>query len=113
MSAASGMKIKEKQEKPMDEKNDKLSMAKKIARGKIEFIRHFIVYIAVMAVLAIINNLVDRGGYQWWRWPAIFWGIGVFINFLVVYVFKGAGLKKLEQEMIRKEMERMDDGKQS
>ena len=92
----------------MGEEDKKLKEAKKIARGKVEFIRHFIVYIAVMVVLAIINNLTDAS-YQWWLWPALFWGIGVFINFLVAFVFKGGGLKKLEKDLVQKEMERMKD----
>jgi hypothetical protein len=61
-----------------------------------------------MILLAIINNLT-YSGYQWWLWPALFWGIGVFINFLTVYVFRGGGLKNLEENILKKEMERMED----
>jgi hypothetical protein len=91
------------------EKKDKIyEQAKKTARNKIEFIRHLIVYVAVIAGLAVINNLTSSG-YQWWLWPALFWGIGVLANFLVAFVFRGGGLKALEQEFIRKEMERMEE----
>jgi hypothetical protein len=92
----------------MEEDDKKLKEAKKIAHGKIEFLRHFIVYIAVMVLLAIINNLT-YSGYQWWLWPALFWGIGVFINFLVAFVFKGGGLKNLEKNLVEKEIEKMKD----
>jgi protein-S-isoprenylcysteine O-methyltransferase Ste14 len=90
----------------MVSENAQEKLARKRARGKIEFIRHLIVYLAVMALLAIINNVTFRG-YQWWLWPALFWGIGVIINFLIAFVFKGGGLKKLEQELYRKEMEKL------
>jgi phosphatidylglycerophosphate synthase len=91
----------------MVNKNEKLKKATEIARNKIGFIRHFIVYITIMIVLAIINNLT-YSGYQWWLWPAFWWGIGVLINFFVVYIFKG-GLKRLEEDLLKKEMERIED----
>jgi two-component system LytT family sensor kinase len=90
----------------MGTENTQEKLARKIARGKTEFIRHLIVYLSVMALLAVINNVTFRG-YQWWLWPALFWGIGVIINFLIAFVFKGGGLKKLEQELYRKEMEKL------
>lgn len=92
----------------MEKENQKYKQVRQIVQRKIGFIRHFIVYIIVMIVLAIINN-VTSSGYQWWLWIALWWGIGVIINFLIAFVFKGGGLKKLEKELIRKEMERMKD----
>ncbi|UCB46170.1 MAG: 2TM domain-containing protein [Spirochaetota bacterium] len=92
----------------MDEKQ--YSQAKKIAKQKVAFIRHFITYVIVLAVLAVINNLTSRG-YQWWLWIALFWGIGVFINFLNAYLFRGGGLKSIEKQLIKKEMERMNNEK--
>jgi uncharacterized membrane protein YdbT with pleckstrin-like domain len=92
----------------MDEKQ--YAQAKKIARQKVAFIRHFITYIIVLAVLAAINNLTSRG-YQWWLWIALFWGIGIFINFLNAYLFRGGGLKSIEKQLIQKEMERMKNEK--
>jgi hypothetical protein len=80
--------------------------ARKIAKNKISFIRHLITYVAVILVLALINN-VTHPGRQWWLWVALFWGIGVFFNFLNAFIFKGGGLKKLEEEMTQKEFERL------
>jgi hypothetical protein len=94
----------------VEQKDKKYEQAKKIAKNKVEFIRHLIVYVAVIAALAVINNLTSSV-YQWWLWPALFWGIGVLANFLVAFVFRGGGLKKLEQELIKKEMERMEEEK--
>ena len=93
----------------MEKKEDKLAKARKIAKAKVEFIRHLGIYALVMVVLAVINNITSPGGYQWWIWPAIGWGIGVFINFLVVFVFKGSNLKKLEEQLAQKELEKMKD----
>lgn len=80
--------------------------ARKIAKNKISFIRHLITYIAVILVLALINN-ITHADRQWWLWVALFWGIGVFFNFLNAFIFKGGGLKKLEEEMTQKELERL------
>ena len=81
-------------------------LARKIAKNKISFVRHLITYIAVILILALINN-ITHAGRQWWLWVALFWGIGVFFNFLNAFIFKGGGLKKLEEEMIQKELERL------
>ncbi|UCB45343.1 MAG: 2TM domain-containing protein [Spirochaetota bacterium] len=82
------------------------NQAKKIAQNKIAFLKHFIVFIFVMAVLAAINNLTDSG-YQWWLWPALWWGIGVFLHFLFSFIFRGGGLKRLEEDLVKKEMNRI------
>lgn len=91
----------------MENEENKLKKAKKRAKDKIDFIRHLIIYIIVIIVLAIINNVTDPG-YQWWLWPAGFWGIFVFINFLKAFVFKGGGLKRFEEQLTQKELEKMD-----
>jgi hypothetical protein len=91
----------------METKEKKVEMAKKIAKGKVDFIRHLGTYIFVMIVLAVINNVTDPGGYQWCLWPAGIWGLFVLINFLKVFVFKGATLKRFEDQLAQKELERM------
>jgi uncharacterized membrane protein YdbT with pleckstrin-like domain len=95
-----------KEKKTMNENDKKLEKAKKIAKNKISFIRHFITYISVVFVLAVINNIFSRGS-QWWLFVALIWGVFVFFNFLSAYVFKGGGLKKLEEDLVKKEMEKM------
>lgn len=92
----------------MEKKDEKLASAKKVAREKIGFIRHLIVYVAVIVVLIIINN-VTYSGYQWWKWPALGWGIGVFFHFLGTWGFKGRKLKGLEERLTEKEMEKLKD----
>ena len=88
----------------MPAEDDKLEIARKLARKKLDFIRHFVTYALVMIVLAIINNLTSPG-YQWWLWPALFWGIGVVSHFLTSFVFQGG----FEKRLVQRELERMKD----
>jgi fatty acid desaturase len=100
-------KTKVVQETKKDEIDAKrLEQARKVAKNKISFIRHAITYLIVMAVLAAINN-VTFGGYQWWLWPALGWGIGLAFHFAESFVFSGMNMKRLEEELTRKELERM------
>jgi 2TM domain len=96
----------DRKEEPMAVRDEKLERAKKIAHRKMDFLRHVIIYLLVMAVLAIINNISTPGGYQWWLWPALGWGIGVVANFLSAFLYSGGSLEK---RLIQKEMERMGD----
>ncbi len=82
--------------------------ARQVAKNKVSFIRNFIIYIVVLAVLAAINNLTS-GGYQWWLWVALFWGIGLIFNFLKAFILRGGGLERLEERLTRQEMERRGD----
>ncbi len=93
----------EKSEK--GEKTDRYEMARKIAVRKVEFIRHAAIYLVVMAVLALINNTTG-GGYQWWLWPALGWGIGVVSHFLSAFVSSSGGLV---ERVTKRELEKMDD----
>jgi hypothetical protein len=89
-------------------KDEKLEQARRIARRKMDFLRHVIIYLLVMAVLAIINNVVAGAGYQWWLWPALGWGIGVVAHFLSAFLYSGGNLEK---RLIQKELEKLDDEK--
>jgi uncharacterized membrane protein YdbT with pleckstrin-like domain len=86
---------------------ERIEQARKIAQGKVGFIRHFLIYVVVIAFLAIINN-VTYSGYQWWLWPALGWGIGVVLNFFSVYLFQG---KALEERIMKSELDKMGEDK--
>ena len=90
--------------------DNNIEAAKKIAKNKVSFIRHFISYIVVLIILAIINN-VGPTQNQWWLWIALIWGVFLLINFIKAFIFKGGGLKKLEEDLVRKEVERMGAAK--
>jgi hypothetical protein len=80
--------------------------AAKRAREKVKFIRHLIVYLSVLAILALINN-VTGNEEQWWLWVAFGWGIAVFFHFMGAFVFRGGGLLNLEERFTEKELERI------
>jgi uncharacterized membrane protein YcjF (UPF0283 family) len=96
------------EDKKNETADDNIEAAKKRAKNKVSFIRHFISYIIVLIILAIINNVTDAQN-QWWLWVALIWGIFVLINFIKAFIFQGGGLKKLEDDLVKKEMERMGD----
>ncbi len=84
--------------------DEKREIARKRAKGKMDFIRHLGTYIVVMVVLIIINNATSTS-YQWWIWPAGGWGIAIVGHLLGTFVFSD----RLEQKLIDKELEKMDE----
>ena len=100
--------IKENEEDRMEDKEKRQEMAKKIAKSKVDFLRHLGTYVFVMIVLAVINNATNPGGNQWWLWPAGIWGAFILANFFKVFVFKGGAMKRYEDELVRRELEKMD-----
>ena len=92
----------------MEKEETKKERAKKIAKEKVDFIRHLIVYVFVIIILAVINNVTNPGGYQWWLWPAGFWGLFVLINFLKTYAFHGGRVKRFEEKLTKKELKKME-----
>ena len=89
----------------MADANDKYKLARKIAERKVGFIRHAAIYLLVIAGLAIINN-VTNGGYQWWLWPALGWGIGVASHFLSAFLYQSGALV---DRVAKRELEKMDE----
>jgi hypothetical protein len=86
---------------------EKLELARRIAQRKVGFIRHAVVYLLVMAGLAIINN-ATWGGYQWWLWPAFGWGIGVASHFLSAFLYQSGSLV---ERVAKRELEKMEEPK--
>lgn len=93
----------------MENEEKKQERAKKIAKAKIDFIRHLGIYVVVIIILAVINNVTNPGSRQWWLFPAIIWGIFVLINFLKTFIFHGGRVKRFEERLIKKELEKMDN----
>lgn len=54
------------------------------ARRRVEeekgFYNHLFVYIAFVVFFFVLNQLTARA--QWWFWPSLGWGIGVFAHFM-------------------------------
>jgi hypothetical protein len=89
----------------MSDMNEKLVLARGIARRKVAFIRHSITYLVVLVGLALINNLT-WGGYQWWLWVAFGWGIGVVSHFLSAFLYQSGSLV---ERLAKRELEKMDE----
>ncbi len=89
----------------MADANDKYKLARKIAERKVGFIRHAAIYLLVIGGLALINN-VTYGGYQWWLWPALGWGIGVASHFLSAFLYQSGALV---DRVAKRELEKMDE----
>jgi hypothetical protein len=93
----------------MSDMNEKLALARNIARRKVAFIRHASSYLVVIAGLALVNNLgyaSDWPRYQWWLWVAFGWGIGVVAHFLSAFLYQSGSLV---ERLAKRELEKMDD----
>jgi hypothetical protein len=91
----------------MSNQDERYNIALRIARRKVGFIRHAVIYFIVIAGLAIINN-ATWGGYQWWLWTAFGWGVGVVAHFFSAFFFQSGGLV---DRIARHEMEKMNEEK--
>lgn len=81
--------------------------AEKRADEKIAFYKHLFSFIGVNLMLIILNFLTLGNGNGWWfYWITIFWGIGLLIHFLKVFVLNGK-FDGNRDEMIEKEMEKL------
>jgi hypothetical protein len=82
---------------------EKYKKAEKIVEAKLGFYRHLIVYLAVNALLFIIN-VITAPHELWFYWPLIGWGIGLFFH--GVGVFSHAKTSSLKERMIEKEVKK-------
>src|SRR5260221_2125603 len=60
-----------------------LFRARKRAKAEVGFYVHFMTYLGVIALLALINLMTTF--YPLLLWPAIGWGIGVFSHYMAVF----------------------------
>ncbi len=90
----------------MADANEKYQQARRIAVRKVAFIRHAIIYLIVIAGLALINNVGTMTGYQWWLWVAFGWGVGVVSHFLSAFLYQSGSLV---ERIAKREMEKMDE----
>ena len=64
--------------------------AKKIIEHRIVFFIHFGIYLAVIALLFLMNIISAPHTGFWFLWPAIFWGAGILVHgcFVLLYSHK-------------------------
>jgi phosphotransferase system glucose/maltose/N-acetylglucosamine-specific IIC component len=76
--------------------------AKKRVEDKKGFYTHLIVYVLVNIFLVIIWAVTTPGGYPWFIWPIIGWGVGLVFHFFATFVFNrktGWEERELEKEV--------------
>lgn len=87
------------------DEESRIEIARKRVREKLGFLKHFLTYIVVIAFLAVVNN-TTWGGYQWWIWPALGWGVGIISHFFSAFLFRGSAF---EDRLLERELKNMDD----
>lgn len=80
--------------------------AEKKVDEKLKFYRHLFSYMLVIAILLIVNAIFTPE-YWWVLWVALFWGLGVLVNFLRVFILYDKFDDSYRDNMIDKEMEKM------
>ncbi len=85
---------------------EQMKVARERAESKAGFFMHFLIYLFVNAVLAIVNVLSNTDEL-WFMWITLLWGIGIGLHFLTVFVFN-TFLESYTENEIKKELEKMD-----
>ena len=78
----------------------------KLARKRVEekkgFFSHLAVYIVVNIILILVWAFASGGGFPWFIFPLIFWGIAVLAHFLTVFRSKGSFTERMVEDEYRK-----------
>jgi hypothetical protein len=80
--------------------------AKRRVNARIGFYSHLFSYIGVNILLVTIYLLTMGGGYPWFIWPALGWGVGVVIHFVQISGF-GQTQEQNWRQQVEQEMYRM------
>jgi len=75
-----------------------------LARKRVEFRSHLIVYIVINSCLWIIWYATG-GNYPWPVWPLVGWGVGLFFHYVFDYRASSLFSEQDEYEKLKKEME--------
>ena len=68
---------------------------RELARKRVDFRRHLVVYFVTNAVLWLIWLVTDQG-YAWPVWPMAGWGIGVLFHY--IFEYRSSSLLSEEEE---------------
>ncbi|WP_296873124.1 2TM domain-containing protein [uncultured Methanobrevibacter sp.] len=82
--------------------------AEEIVEKKIKFYKNLQAYVIVNAFLAIINWFFTPE-FWWVLFPVFFWGIGVFKDFLMAFVFVDKFSDNYRERKIQEEMMKLSD----
>ncbi|MBI5680001.1 MAG: 2TM domain-containing protein [Methanobacterium sp.] len=89
----------------MDEKYERAK--KKVGEIK-GFYCHLISFIVVNVFLAVLNFFTTPG-FWWFLFVTFFWGIGLFVHGLSVFMTHGIFSKEWEEKKIKEYMEKEKD----
>lgn len=76
-----------------------------MAKKRVEFRQHIIVYIIINAMLFFINILSSPGTY-WFYWITLFWGVGVAFHYMDAYHGEGGKSEEREYQKLKAEMKK-------
>ncbi len=82
--------------------------AKRRVKERRDFYGHLAAYVGVNILLVFIWAFASGGGYPWFLWPLVCWGVFVLLHYLRVFVFERKGDRaaiEKEAEKIRKEQD--------
>ena len=86
--------------------NEKYEEAKKRVQELKNFYRNLIAYVAIN-ILLIVINLITSPDSLWFYWVTIFWGFGIVLHALKIFVLKGRFLgREWEGKKIKEIMEK-------
>lgn len=80
------------------------SQLREIARKRVEFRAHLIVFCVVNAALWILWYVTGQG-YPWPLWPLIGWGIGLIFHYLFEYHPSRLLSEEEEYQRLKKQVE--------
>ncbi len=74
-----------------------------LARKRVEFRRHLVVYFVIISILWMIWFLTGAG-YIWPIWPMAGWGIGVIFHYMFEYRSSSFLSEEEEYKKLKREM---------
>ncbi len=86
---------------------DAYKQAERRVQAKMGFYGHLTSYILVNGFLIVIYLFTSPGGYPWFIWPMLGWGIGLAFHFAGVFGFGNSNSADVRRRMIEEEMRRM------
>ncbi len=92
----------------MQDDRDLREIAKEHGRAGTGLIIHATMYFIVNLGL-IVLWAISGGGYPWFAWPLLFWGVGIVAHAITYWIGPGSAN---EQRAIEREIVRMQTGAQ-
>jgi hypothetical protein len=79
------------------------SQLHELAKKRVEFRRHLIVYLVINTVLWLLWYITDSG-YLWPIWPTAGWGVGLIFHYIFDYRASNLFSENEEYERLKKQV---------